>query len=264
MIIKEEIKKRIPIENLDNLYFVLDFDRTITTSDSETSWSMISPYKDIPNEYLEEAQMLFNYYRPIELSKDIDNLYKYKMMEEWFVKHFELLIKYKPNIEAFKINKDNYCFLKPREYMKEFIKFLYEHNIPLIIMSAGVSNVIESFFKYHHSYYSNIHIIGNKILFKNNIATGIENKVIHSLNKNEASLSKNIIKNINNRDNVVLIGDQLSDLNMVNKDKHKSVFTICFPSSYDKLKNIEDNYDIVCEKNDNYQSIKKLLFKKNK
>ncbi len=95
MIIKEEIKKRIPIENLDNLYFVLDFDRTITTSDSETSWSMISLYKDIPSEYLKETKILSNYYRQIELSEDIDNLYKYKMMEEWFVKHFKILIKYK-------------------------------------------------------------------------------------------------------------------------------------------------------------------------
>lgn len=42
MIINSEIKSLLPIKDLDNVYVVTDFDRTITNGNSKTSWSILA------------------------------------------------------------------------------------------------------------------------------------------------------------------------------------------------------------------------------
>ena len=51
MIIKDEIRKFLPINDLSNLFVVADFDRTITNGSSKTSWSILSESPLVPKEY---------------------------------------------------------------------------------------------------------------------------------------------------------------------------------------------------------------------
>jgi 2-hydroxy-3-keto-5-methylthiopentenyl-1-phosphate phosphatase len=54
-----------------------------------------------------------------------------------------------------------------REQVDEFLKFLNEHNIPLIIVSAGLGNLIYDYLKYHNIDMKNISIETNMLYFKN-------------------------------------------------------------------------------------------------
>ena len=93
MIINDEIRKILPINDLSNLFVVADFDRTITNGSSKTSWSILSESSLVPKEYKKERQEFYNYYRPIEVDESLDYEYKTSQMKEWYQKHIGLFVK---------------------------------------------------------------------------------------------------------------------------------------------------------------------------
>ena len=185
-------------------------------------------------------------------------------MEEWFKKHFELLVKYKTKESDYSDALIDSNVMSFRNGAKEFMEFLHKNNIPLIIISAGIGNFIENFLKYNNYLYDNIHIISNKIIFNNGIAIGVDNKIIHSLNKNEMSLPQDILNKINNKNNVILLGDQIGDLLMVDKNTDKELITIGFLNEDTKndIDIMNDNFDIVCDITDTYIDLLNLLFER--
>lgn len=263
MIINSKVKDNLPINDLDNLYVVADFDRTITNGTSKTSWSILANSDLVPKTYVSERQALYDYYRPIEVSDTVDYSYKLQMMKEWFQKHIELFVKYKISKQVFEEAAANLRIMEFRPYAREFLEFLHKNNVPLIIISAGIGNFIESFLEHNNCNFDNIYINSNKIIFKDDIAVGVGDSIIHSFNKNEVSLPDDIFEKIKNRDTVLLLGDQVSDLNMVDRNNHKYVISIGFLTQ-DSLKDtMISNFDIVCEESDNYDDVKKLVFKPN-
>ena len=261
MIINEKTKKILPFDNLDNVYIVTDFDRTITNGSSKTSWSILANSDLVPKSYIEERNKLYDYYRPIEVSDSVDFSYKQAMMSEWFKKHIELFVKYKISKDVFDTAATNLRIMEFRPYAKEFIEFLHDNKIPLIIISAGIGNFIESFLEKNNCYYDNVYVISNKILFEDGIATGVGKNIIHSFNKNEASIPEPILKKIINRKNVIILGDQVSDLNMVDKNDHDLVVSVGFIAKDASLETLKSHFDIVCEEDNNYEDVKKVLFK---
>ena len=261
MIINSGVKKNLPIDSFEKLYVVADFDRTITTGSSKTSWSILENSDLVPESYVLERQTLYDYYRPIEVSENVDYSYKFQMMKEWFQKHIELFVKYKISKQVFEKALENLKNMEFRPYVREFICFLHENNIPLIIISAGIGNFIESFFEHNNCYFDNVYIVSNKIIFDDGVAVGVGENIIHSFNKNKVSLSGDILKRIESRDNIILLGDQVSDLNMIDKINYRSVISIGFLVSDSSKEVMISNFDIVCEENDSYDDVKKLVFK---
>jgi len=262
MFMKENIKNLLPFKDLNNLYVVADFDRTITKGNSKTSWSILANSDLVPESYITERQDLYDYYRPIEIDETMDFELKSRLVKEWFQKHIELFVKYKISESIFESAATDLRVMEFRPGAKEFIEFLHENNIPLIIISAGIGNFIESFFKHNNCFLDNIYISSNKILFEEGIAVGVDNNIIHSLNKNEVSLPADVLKKLQNRKQVILLGDQVSDLKMVNKNTHDFVLNVGFlteehPEEFTTLK---ANFDIVCELEDDYHDLKNLLF----
>lgn len=265
MYIKDFVKKLLPIQNLDNLYVVADFDRTITAGSSLTSWSVLADTNLVPEEYSIERHRLYEIYRPIEVNTSLPFKYRMKMMDEWFRAHIQLFVTYKMTEEAFEKAATDLRVMEFRTGAQEFLKFLYENHIPLIIISAGIGNFIEAFLKNYDCYFDNIYVSSNKVLFENGIAVGVGENVIHSFNKNEVSLPPKVKDKLKGRNQVLLLGDQTSDLNMVNKSLHDSVITIGFEPDdpNDPCNSLEDfqaGFDIVCEPHENYIDLKKILF----
>lgn len=262
MIINSKIKNSLPLLNLNNVYVVADFDRTITNGNSQTSWSILSSSNLVPESYKEERQKLYDYYRPLEISDTLPQEVKLQAVTDWFRKHIELFVKYKMSEEIFEDASTNLRVMNFRPGAKEFIEFLHQNRIPLIIISAGIGNFVESFLKHNNCYFDNVYISSNKILFKNGIAVGVGENIIHSLNKNEVSLPHQISQKLKDKKQVILLGDQVSDLNMVTPDNEKQVISIGFASNDYPIELLASNFDIVCENNNNYFDVKELLFQK--
>lgn len=245
----------------DSIYIVTDFDRTLTLGNSKSSWEIFE--SSFPNKnYVKERNKLTEKYRPIEIDENINEKVKNKAMEEWWKKHLKLLIKNKLTEDMLYdvISDKNFVTLRPG--LIEMLTSLHKRNIPIIIISAGIGNFIELFLKANNCYYDNIIILSNFIKFKNNIAIGLENNIIHSLNKNEVSLPKDISKRLEGRKEVILLGDQISDLKMCDKSKHDMVYTTCFltDEGKDNLEKIKANFDIVCEFGDDYYTLQNEIF----
>lgn len=263
MLIKQEVENKLPIKDLSNIYVVADFDRTISSNSSCTSWAVLANSDLVPDSYIQERTELYNRYRPIELDDSMDFDIRSQLVKEWFQKHIELFFKYEFSENIFIKAARDLRIMSFREGAKQFINFLHDNNIPLIIISAGIGNFIEYFFEYNDCFYDNVHVISNKVMFKNGIAYKTDKNIIHPLNKNEVSLPEDIKSKLNNRTNVILLGDQITDLKMVDKSKHNDVLTVCFQTddNMDKIDDYSASFDILVEKNEDYTNLSKLLFK---
>lgn len=226
----------------DNFYVVIDFDRTITSNKSADSWDA-SGYL-LPQEFKDELENLYNKYRPIELDYNLPNQQKEKEMQKWYSECMDLYYKYNltKDILEKSINQSNLIL---RENMKEFLQELNKNNTPVIILSAGIGNVIEQFLKKENCYFDNTYIISNFIEFdENGKAKKFDNKkIIHTLNKTmENNLPQEWQEKIKQKEYAILLGDLIEDLNMADKNNIDKTLTIGFLEN-----NIEENLDIYCK-----------------
>ena len=248
--------------NTNNFYVVIDFDRTLTSNSSMGSWAVLENEKVFSKDLINDSKKLIEKYYPYELDYSLDFKTKEKYMDEWFNKNMNLFYKYGLTHEILlKCVKDS--GLEFRKNAKEFLKFLYDSNIPVIIMSAGIGNVIEEYLKINGCYYDNIYIISNFIKFENNLMQKFSDRMIHSLNKRIENLPNEFERLLSKKDYIVLIGDLIEDISMVKKEDLPKTLTIGILEA--KLKeNLEfynKSFDIVFTDNVSFNEIKNIILK---
>jgi 5'-nucleotidase len=184
-------------------------------------------------------------------------------MEKWWIDHKKLLIKTwlkKEHIlEAVKHKK-----LQLRDYVKDFLLFLKEHKIPLIIFSASGlwTDSIEMFLKERWIDYDNIFVISNSFIWDEQWnAVDFKKPIIHTFSKNESVIDKfpSIQDKIKWRNNVLLLWDSLWDANMV---KSWNVIKIWFLNDKidELLEEYKKHYDIIILNDGDFTFINKLLW----
>lgn len=257
IIIKNGTLERVKDWTDDSIYVLTDFDRTITVGNSESSWSILSKSNVVPKEYIEERQELFDYYRPIEIDETLDYDTKSKLMTEWWNKHIGLFVKYRLSEEVINNAAQNLRVMSFRDGAREFLKNMKDRNIPVIIISAGIGNFIEQFLIKNNCNFDNIYIVSNFLKFENGIATGVSDNVIHSLNKNEVSLPNNIKELIENRKNIILLGDSTSDIRMAREEARNQALKIGFlEEKVEENKTYyQEQFDVVCTDNTTYNEL---------
>ena len=143
---------------------------------------------------------------------------------------------------------------------------MYENDIPVIILSAGIGNAIEQFLKDNNCLFKNMYIISNFIEFdKNEKAKKFDNsKIIHTLNKNmKGHLTKEFQEKMSNKEYRLLIGDLIEDIKMVDENELNKTLKIgILDNNVKKNYNIYKKYfDIVLRKEDaTFYNIVKLVF----
>ena len=240
----------------DNYYVLIDFDRTLTDGNSTSSWEILSKGGFMPEEYVLEVNKLYEYYRPFEVDLNISNEEKNKLMREWWSRNIELFSLY--GLKEKVISKVVKCrdFIYFRSGASKFLELMHDKNIPVIIMSAGIGNVIEEFLKQEKSLYDNIYIVSNFIKFNNGVAFGIENNIIHSLNKNESFLPIDVQDR-----NVILMGDVLDDVYMVDDSKREDALKIGFlnKETMKYKKEFLKVFDVVMDFNEDFYDVMNKL-----
>ncbi len=213
-----QLQKEIIKEGKEKLHLIFDFDRTLTigrdgASLASTSFSVLREQGILGENYTQASTTLFNTYHPIEISPSVSNDEKNQAMDDWWRKHLELLVANKLNKKDFKgvvVNGN----LKLRKYVKEVFEICHRKNIPVVILSAGLGDLITAVLEVESLYYPNIKIVSNWFLFEENTVTGYKTPFIHATNKDENHLSKEIRESLVGRNNIVLAGDSLGDLKM--------------------------------------------------
>lgn len=267
-------KNKIQEINKQNLAFVFDFDGTITQKyvDGFEVPSIISILRSegiLNEEYPKESYALKDTYHPFELDQTLPLAVKYEKMEEWFRLHQELVIRHgltKQNIK----HAAHHPKLVLREGVKEVFTFAEENDIPIIIFSAaGIGTDSIHFFLERYGLFSyNIYTISNVLTYdENEKMTGFTFPFIHSLNKNESTLSyfPKIQKVLLGKKHIILFGDSPHDAEMVDDKNHEIVVRVglCNEKDHEKktkmLPLFQKKFDIVIEDDRGLDPIYEIL-----
>jgi 5'-nucleotidase len=252
----DSLIKNFKEQGKDKIHVLADFDRTLTKCfvGDEKITSLISILRKenlLNDDYSKTVQVLFDQYHPIEINPNIPFNEKKSQMAKWWRLHNNELIKHKlnkKNIEQV-INSGKVQF---RAGTLEFLDLLKQQNIPLIIMSSsGLGTyTISRFLEKKGKLYDNIHIISNTFEFDSagNVIKFNE-PVIHSLNKDETVVKDfpEIFEQIKDKKNVILLGDNLEDIGMIEGFDYDNLIKIGFLNENieENLSEFQKNFDII-------------------
>lgn len=271
---KEEIiKSDLQKGNTGKVYFVMDFDMTltqhyVTSTDTSTTTSsssskkkrnksahgVFSLSKQVSDEYKQLEDALFKKFYPMEMDPTLTVKEKIPLMQQWWQETHDLICSSKMLVGSTEGGSAEGCGVLTRRKLREIVtevspliqfrtdyekllKRLHELKIPLLIFSAGIADVIEELLRARGLFYDNIHIVSNRMIFSEPKAAGEESKItgflepfIHVYNKNEFNAvhfdDLEFSTKLKGRDQVVLIGDSLGDVHMVDATKHSLVYSI--------------------------------------
>ncbi|VVA38454.1 PREDICTED: cytosolic [Prunus dulcis] len=255
------VKKMAAICNAGpaKLQVIADFDGTLTKyrvngCRGQSSHGLLQ--QENP-EYDKKRQELYEHYHPLEFSPTIPIEEKTKLMEEWWTKTHGLLIEGGLTYDGIRqsVADSTIAF---REGVVELFEFLEERDIPILIFSAGLADIIEEVLRQKiHRLFKNVKIVSNRMIFDNNgHLVSFQGKTIHSLNKNEhaldmaAPLHDRLGDNIDastyenasvkTRRNVLLLGDHIGDLGMSDGLNYENRISVGFLN--DNVENSLDSY----------------------
>ncbi|MDD5769950.1 MAG: hypothetical protein PHE25_03200 [Candidatus Gracilibacteria bacterium] len=255
----EEILSKIKKDGLEKLHILADFDKTLTKAfsngnDGKIRQSLISVLRSegyLGEEYSKKAYELYDYYHPIEIDPNISLDEKKKQMAIWWNKHLDLLVSsklHKKDIEKVVFSG----LIEFRSGVKEFLKFLSKNNIPLIIISANGlgSDSIKMYFEKQGFLTPNVQIISNEFSWdENGNVVGHSKKIIHVFNKDETVLKDfvEIHDLVENRKNVILLGDSLGDPHMIEGFLYNNLLKIGFLNEKEDelLEEYKKHYDVI-------------------
>lgn len=245
----KDLVSKIKTWGYDKLHVLADFDRTLTKCFTTwvKRWTLISVLRSewyLSEEYTKKAYELFDYYNPIEINPNIPLEEKKKEMTIWWNKHLDLLVN--SNLHKSHIDRViNSWIIEFRDGVVEFLNFLSENNIPLVIISANGlwTDSIKLFFEKNNVLTSNVYIISNSFIWwADDIAIWYDKIVVHVFNKDETILSDfpEIHEKIENRKNVILLWDSLWDPLMIKWFEYDNLLKIWFLN--EKEEELEESY----------------------
>ncbi|XVF40983.1 hypothetical protein PTKIN_Ptkin01aG0244300 [Pterospermum kingtungense] len=238
------------------LQVIADFDATLTRYwiNGQRGQSSHGLLQQGNPKYDAKRQALFEYYHPLEFSPTIPLEEKTKLMEEWWGKTHGLLIEGGLTYDAIKnsVASANIAF---RDGVVELFEFLEETDVPVLIFSAGLEDIIEEVLRQKvYRSFKNIKVVSNQMVFDNcGHLVSFKGKLIHSLNKNEHALGmaaplhdqtddidSPVTDNasMKQRTNVLLLGDHIGDLGMSDGLNYENRISVGFLND-----NIEKNLE---------------------
>jgi len=265
----EKKKKGFLKDGKNKIHIVSDFDRTITyglTTEKNKTPTVISQLRSDPKylgeKYQGEANKLFDIYHPIEINPSVSLEEKNKKMHEWWRKHFDLLIKFGVSKNLIKrVVKE-----RPLSFRKgtlEFMDFLDKNNIPIVFVSASSGDMLIEYMKKNNLMKQNVYILGNLYEFDSKgKAIQAKEPIIHTFNKTEVSLKDNsFFDKIENRKNVILLGDSIGDVGMIEGFDYDNLIKIGFLNQNveENLDSYKENFDVVITGDSDFDYVNKLI-----
>ena len=265
-----EIKRKILLGGFDNLHVISDFDRTLThvfLQDGSEVSSILSILRDenhLTPDYSDKARSLFKKYHQSEIDHTISMDEKKKAMEEWWTKHSELLIESGLNkSDLLKVAKSKR--IRFREKTLESMILLNNNNVPFVILSAsglGDISIIDTL-NANKMHFLNVDVISNKYIWDDRgYAIDYVKPHIHTFNKNETVIKESsFYPKIINRKNVILLGDSLGDVKMVEGFEYDNLLKIGFLNFHVEkdLEEYKKHYDVIITNDSSMEFVYDLL-----
>ncbi len=230
------------IAGSSQLQVLLDFDRTLTEKHKQASVSWQLMRNHLPPDGRVEAQKVFDHYRAIELAEKLT----VEDAVAWWTASMSIIIKYRLDMKT--VEQDFLTHSTIRPGTKELFALCAAHNIPTIIMSAGIKDVIEIWCKVYDIHPTIILSTSLKLDTYNRVIGWDESSIVHTLNKKEIDhpeLSKIRLE----RSHTILAGDSMHDFDMAEGDNNVLRVRIYDPLGQEETDYTQtfDRFDTVIE-----------------
>ncbi|MFA6547817.1 MAG: haloacid dehalogenase-like hydrolase [Candidatus Magasanikbacteria bacterium] len=250
----------------NKLHILSDFDKTITVVsyiNGKPVGSLIGQLRVggyLTPEYAPASFELFQKYAPFEHDQKISRPDRMKKMDEWWEEHSKLLIQCRLN----KHDMDTVisaAHMKLRAGAETFFKLLHQYNVPIVIISGGPAYMIEKMLERDGLLTDNVHIVANYYDFDQaGYMIGAKKPIIHSLNKYEIILREfPFFEQLKDRTNVMLLGDAIDDLGMIEGFDYKNLLNIAFVHKEEDEQKFAQKFDVVFGGNDNFDFVNDIL-----
>ncbi|CAL8069850.1 unnamed protein product [Orchesella dallaii] len=268
----EKLLQSIVSSGPQALQVITDFDATLSRYHAngkkcESSYGVIAHSPLVTKKLKEDAIELFEKYYPIEINVSMSADEKTPHMIEWYQKSHESFLDSYPRLNLSQITemaRDAHVIL--RENSHKMLKTLHSVNIPALVLSAGMGNLVEEILKINSVNFSNVKVIANFMQFdETGLLKGFSEPVVHVFNKNEAVLHDDhaaYFENLKSRHNVILMGDSLGDTNMATGVQNaETVLKIGFLNTHleDHLPAYMDSFDVVLVDDQSMDFINSIL-----
>lgn len=244
----ELLESKLSRFTVGNTRVVTDFDSTLTADNGHSSWSLFGQGGLLPAEAVERRRVLKETYYPHEIDATLSVEKRAEYMNEWWEKALDVLREYG-------LHRDSLLALAARdmairEGFDGLLREAHGLSIPVLVLSAGITQSIESVLKAHDSLKPNVAIASNELTFdENGVCTGFAGRVIHTVNKDEWDADDAVRAHFEERKNVLLFGDSLDDIRMVKPEKRGDTVAVgfCTKSRKHQLGLFRETFDIVVE-----------------
>jgi len=239
----------------ESLQFIVDFDYTLSRAHKDgepvdCSWGVLENYKELPSDYHEKVKMVKDKYYPVEIDTSISLEEKIPLMIQWYKEANGLLAESGVNRSWFpKMVAESNCEL--RDETKLLLNRLDEYNVPVLVLSAGLGDLIHEIMTHFGVLHKNTALVSNFLEFnESGQVLGLKEteELIHMYNKSQSIQKISCGDKFSGRKNVVLLGDSLGDLKMADGVKDpEAVLTVGFLNKNieKSLETYKDNFDIV-------------------
>ncbi|XP_063923894.1 7-methylguanosine phosphate-specific 5'-nucleotidase [Zophobas morio] len=254
--------------SFEQLQIVSDFDLTITKQHENgkrhlSSFRMFGYCPSLTDEYKEKSHQIYSKYHPMEYDPTIPENEKRELMQEWWSQSEKALHGLMVSAKEIDEAVANLA-TSLRDGTKELFQTLSEHDVPVLIFSAGLGNTVVSVLKHYDVYLPNVKVISNFLKYDDSgIITGFKGPLIHVLNKNEYAIKNSEYYDIvKNRNNVILLGDSLGDARMADGIEHANHILkigFIFEKVEGNLPAYMDTFDIVLEDDQTMDVIRAII-----
>lgn len=247
----EEKLEKIKADGKEKLHIISDFDRTLTPHQvdgvkSSTSFAQFRNGGYLGEEYAQKAHAMYDMYHPIEVDVTVPEEVRVMEMKKWWGEHMELLVSSGVTREIVEdiVSRGS---IRLREGGEDFLTLCASANVPLLIFSAGLGDLITHLLQVKKVLTPNMHVVSNFFDFNDEgRAVGVIGDTISSVNKHESEIVKSAYaEGLRVRTNVIVLGDSLDDLRVTEGLSHETILSIGFLNE-----NVDQSRAIFLEKFD--------------
>jgi len=257
-----------------NLTVFTDFDFTLSMHTvngiiGDSSFGIIQ--SGMSEEGKKKSNDLYYQYRPIEKDSMLSTEEKKKHMIEWWSQIMEIIVKERISEADIKASLNSANFYL-RNGFNELFGFCYEQDIPAVIVSAGIAEVIKCTIDHafhlgepisSKQFLDTFDICSNKAVLDQELRIiKFKAPLINSLNKSEVI---NKIFYPNTKKNLIVMGDILEDIDMISNVEAECVLKIGFLNDTQNdnhlIKVYKEHFDIVILNDGNLHHVTNILRK---
>ncbi|XP_071038301.1 7-methylguanosine phosphate-specific 5'-nucleotidase isoform X2 [Parasteatoda tepidariorum] len=250
----EELVSQLIKGGASKLQIISDFDHTISrvhvnNKRCDSTYGVLEHSHYISDEYKQQTNVLFHHYHPIEVDPALSKAQKLPYMIEWYSKNLDLMPISGVTKGCLKdmVTSSSICL---RDGCDQVFETLYRNNIPLLVFSAGIGDILKEVLHQESLLYPNVKVIANFLQYdEKDKLLGFKGNMIHTFNKNLSSVeNKDYFEQLSGRNNIILLGDSLGDLDMAEGAENVNVTLKIGYLNFNIEKSLPDyldSYDIV-------------------